>query len=243
MNIDHLLFDALPPEDYGRWCLDKAVASKDESTRKAYLSESILALIRRQGSAGLSLELLEDTAENDTLLKRHWDKNRVFSVPADYYRQNHEVKKLRARREQDKGAFLQCIRNNLGDIEAGAAQPWIFSKLGSAYYGYFIESKGETPEERLNHFFQDDPELVHSVLIGLRCFIHREDIPDMTEIFRVHMENKYLVYTHPYRAGMDELARTGIQQAPELSDDKIEKALAFYYVDGPAKNLSGIKPW
>ena len=232
VNTDHLLFHAEPPEDYGRWCLDKAVVSKDGSTRTAFFSESLLALSRRRGSAGLSLELLEDAAENDTLLKCHWDKYRVFSVPADYYRQNHEVKKLRARREQDKGAFLQCIRNNLEAIEAGMAEPWLFSKLGSAYYGYFIEAKGKTPEERLNHFFRDAPELIHSVLKGLRRFVHREDIPNATEIFQVHIENKYLVYSHPYRAGMDEEAKTGLKALLEPNEDKIAKALAFYYVDG-----------
>ena len=241
VNIDRLLFDALPPKDYGRWCLDKAVASKDESTRTAFLSESILALRRRQGSAGLSLELLEDAVENDALLKSYWDKNRVFSVPADYYRQNHEVKKLRARREQDKGAFLQCIRNNLGAIEAGTAEPWIFSKLGSAYYGYFIEAEGETPEERLNHFFQDDQKLMHSVLKGLRRFIHREDIPNATKIFQAHIENKYLVYPHPYRAGMDEAAKIGLQALLELNEDKIAKALAFYYVDGTGEETDWYK--
>ena len=170
VNIDHLLFHAKPSEDYGCWCLDKSVASTDESARKVFFSESILALIRRQGNAGLSLELLEDAAEKDTLLKRHWDKNKVYPIADDYFRQNQEIKKLQARRDQDKSAFLQYIRNNLGDIKAGAAQPWIFSKLGSAYYGYFIEAKGDTPRERLNNFFRNDPDLIQPVLKGPATF-------------------------------------------------------------------------
>ena len=232
VNIDHLLFHAQPPQNYGIWCLHKAVASKDESARKVFFSEIILALIRRQGNAELSLELLEDTVESDPLLKRHWDENRVFSIPADYYEQNQKVKKVQAKREQDKSAFVQNIKNNLGDIEAGTAQPWIFTKLGSAYYGYFIESKGDVPAERLNDFFRNNPDLIQPVLKGLLRFLYREDIPEVTDIIRIHMDGKYYVYSHPYRAGMDELAATDIQQALALGEDKLAKALAFNYVDG-----------
>ena len=146
-----------------------------------------------------------------------------------------KIRKLKNFRQDEikiKAAFLQYIRNNLGDIKAGAAQPWIFSKLGSAYYGYFIEAKGDTPRERLNNFFRNDPDLIQPVLKGLQRFLYREDIPEVTNIVRTHMEGKSYVYSHPYRAGMDELAQTGSQQSLELDEDKITKALAFYYVDG-----------
>ena len=231
-KISDRLFNADLPEDYGRWCLDKAIVSEDENIRRYYFTKSISTLVLEKGNTGMSLELVEKAVAKDIRLKQYWDVNRVREIKPEYSRTGRE--RIRHRDEQDhaKKAFLQHIRNSLRDIEAGTATPRIFSKLGSAYYGYFIDSIGDTPEERLNHFFRNDQELVNSVLNGLRRFIHREDIPDVDEILRMHMENKYLVYSHPYRAGMDVLVETGIQQVLQLGEDKIAKALAFYYADG-----------
>ena len=170
--------------------------------------------------------------EENFNLRQYRDKYRIEDSSPGYGRAMRERIRLRDEQDQAKRTLLQYIRNNVRDIEAGTANPGIFSKLASAYYGYFIESTGGAPRERLNHFFRDDPELARSVLNGLRRFIHREDIPDVTEIFREHLENKSLVYAHPYRAGMDELAGTGKQQVLQLGEDKIANALAFYYADG-----------
>lgn len=164
--------------------------------------------------------------------RQYGDKYRIEDSSPGYSRATRERIRLRDELDQAKKALLQYTRNNVRDIEAGTANPGIFSKLASAYYGYFVESKGDTPRERLNYFFRDDPELAQSVLNGLRRFIHREDIPDVTEILRLHLENKSLVYAHPYRAGMDELAGTRKQQVLQLDEDRIASALAFYYADG-----------
>ena len=240
-KIDERLFHAGLPEDYGYWCLDKTRTTKNEQVAKYLFWQSVLSLDTGKGNAGLSLELIKDAAVKDVRFKRDWDEYSDRQTKPDDSRYKQERKQQLDEQDQAKKAFLQTVRNNLREIEAGTAEPWIFSKLGSAYYGYFIESKGDTPRERLNLFFQNDLELAHSVLAGLRHFIHREDIPDVTEIYRVHMENKYLVYSHPYRAGMDELARTRIQQVLELSEDKIAKALAFYYVDGTGEEPAWYK--
>ena len=231
-KIREQLFNANVPEDYGRWCLDNAIVSENENIRRYFFTEGVATLVLGKGNAGMSLDLVEAAVAKHSRLKQYWDVNRVREIHPEYTRASRE--RIRHRGEQDRArsAFLQFIRNNLREIEAGTAIPGIFSKLGSAYYGYFIESTGDTPKERLNHFFSNDPEITQSVLVGLRRFIYREDIPNMTEIFRVHMENKYLVYSHPYRGGMDELAKSGPQTLLELNEDKIVKALAFYYVDG-----------
>jgi predicted AAA+ superfamily ATPase len=174
-------------------------------------------------------------------LRQYRDKYKIEDSSPEYSRAMRERIRLRDEQDQAERALLQYIRNNVGDIEAGTANPGIFSKLASAYYGYFIGSTGDSPRERLNRFFRDDPELMRSVLNGLRRFIHRKDIPDVAEIFRVHMENKHLVYSHPYLAGMDELAGTGKQQALQMSEDKIANALAFYYADGTGEQPAWYK--
>ena len=230
-KIRDRLFNADLPGDYGCWCLDKAIVSEDEKIRKYYFTESISTLVLEKGNTGISLELVEEAVAKDSCLKRYWDVHQVREISPEYSKSNRERIRHRNEKEQAKKAFLQYIRNNLREIEAGTAEPGIFSKLASAYYGYFIESRGDNPLERLSCFFDNDIGLVQSTLNGLQRFIHREDIPDVTEILQAHMENKYLVHSHPYRAGMDELARSGKQTLLELSEEKIAKALAFYFVD------------
>ena len=236
-RISERLFNSDLPEDYGRWCLDKAVVSEDENIHRYYFTESISTLVLGKGNTGISLELVEEAVAKDSRFKQYWEVNRVREIRPEYSKSNH--KRIRQRNEQDqaKKAFVQFVRNNLANIEAGTADRGIFKNLGSAYFGYFIDAIGDTPEERLNHFFPDDPELAQSVLVGLRRFIHREDVPDVTEILQARMENKHLVFSHPYRAGMDELARSGVQTLLELGEDKIAKALAFYFADGTEETV------
>ncbi len=232
--IRHRLFKANVPEDYSRWCLYKAGMTQSKQAAEYFFRQMALSLETGKGNAGMSLELVEKAVAKDIRLKRYWDKYNAREIRQD---DRYAQERIRHRDEQDrkKKAFLQHIRNNLSGIEAGTAETGIFSQISFAYYGYFIDSQGNTPLGRLKHFFENDTELMHSVLNGLRRFIHREDIPEVTEIFQAHTENKYLVYSHPYRAGMDVLAETGLQQALELGEDKIAKALAFYYADGNDK--------
>ena len=231
-RISEWLFNSELPEHYGRWCLDKVRTTKSEQVAKYLFRQSVDSLNTGKGNSGVSLELMEEAAVNDNDLKRHWDKYRVSDIkPEDSYHKQR-IKRKREEQDQDKKAFVQFIRNNLREIEAGTAKPEIFSKLASAYYGYFIESRGDNPSERLRHFFDDDIGLVQAISNGLRRFVYREDIPDVKEILQAHVENKHSVCSHPYRAGMDELARSGRQTLPELEQDKIEKALAFHFADG-----------
>ena len=230
-RISDRLFHADVPDDYGYWCLEKARTSNDKNTREFFFFQCVSTLVLGKGNAGISLELIEDASANDNELKRHWDEYRVRDIKPEDSNHKQRIKQIREKQDQDKKAYLQYIRKNLRDIEAGTASSSIFNDLGTAYYGYFIDSTGENAAERLNFFFQDDLKLVHSVLNGLRSFIHRKDIPEVTDIIRLNMENRYYVNSRPYRAGMDVLAENGIKQILELSEDKISKALAFYFVD------------
>ena len=230
-RISGRLFHADVPDDYGYWCLEKARTSDDKNTREFFFSQCVSTLVSGKGNIGISLELIEDAAADGNELKRHWDEYRVRDIKLEDSNHKQRIKQIREKRDQDKKAYLKYIRMNLSDIKAGTASISIFKDLGTAHYGYFIDSRGENAAERLNFFFQDDSELVHSALNGLQSFIHREDIPEVTDIIRMNMENKYYFYSRPYRAGMDALAENGIKQILELSEDKISKALAFYFVD------------
>ena len=234
-RISARLFNADFPEDYGRWCLHKAMAGDDQNIRKYFFSESISTLFAENGNTGMSLELVEEAVARDSCLKQYWNVNRVAEISPEYGQSNRARKRFGNEKEQAKQAFLQYVRNNLREIEAGTAKPALFSKLASAYYGYFIEARGDNPRARLMHFFNNDIGLVQSMLSGLQRFIYREDIPDSKEILQAHVDGKHSIYSHPYRAGMDELAKGALRTLLELEQDKLEKALAFHLADGTEK--------
>ena len=229
------LFGADLPEDYGRWCLDKAKSADNETIAKYLFMESARVLFTRKGNSGMSLELVEAETAKDTRLKSYWDEARVAEIDPGYSKSNLERIKRREREKQEKQAFVQSIKNNLTSIEAGTASPGIFDQLSGAYYGRFTEARGDTLLERLNDFFGHDSDLVHSVLKGLRRFLDREDIPEVTEIFQLNKDGFYSTYSYPYRAAMDELVKDGDQQILQIGEDKIEKALAFQFADGSDK--------
>ena len=227
-KIRERLFRSDLPDDYGLWCLEKAKISNSEDIRRYFFTESLATLATGEGNTGMSLELVEEAVEIDIGLKQYWEVKRVGEIKPEYSSYKQKRKQQMDEQAQAKSRFLQFIRNNLRDIEAGTADFGIFEDLGSAYFGYFIESMGNQPLERLMDFFMDDEHLVRSVLIGLGRFIYREDIPGATEILEQYKKAPYFFYSRPYRAGMDMLA----EQVLQLSEDKIERALAFHYVDG-----------
>ena len=240
-RISDRLFDTDMPDDYGLWCLDKAGTSEDENIREYYFKQSLSTLVTGKGNAGMSLDLVEEAAAKDSRLRQYWDINRVGEVNTEYSRANRERIRHRDEQDQAKNAFLQFIRSNLRDIEAGTAELWIFKELGSAYFGYSIQSMGNSPLERLMYFFESDKCLVKSVLLGLIRFIDREDIPDVADIFELYKKDEYFFCSRPYRAGMSELAEVGKQHVVQLDENKIAKALAFYYVDGTGEETGWYK--
>ncbi len=232
MQITEWLFFAKPPDDYGLWCLEIARTTENETIGNHFFIRSLETLMGGSGSAGMSLEVIEDAAEKDIRVKRYWKKYRVSEIPNDSSRYMLNRNRRREKREQNKQAFLHYIKNNLGDIEEGKANPGIFYDVGRIYYGRLVDSTGDTPRERLTFFFENDLKSVHSILNGLRRFLDRDDIPTASQIFQLFMENKSHRHFLPYLAAVNEL---DVQKIPQLAGDQIEKALAFYYVDGKNK--------
>ncbi len=196
---------------------------------KYYFNESSRSVGSELDNAGLVRGRIEETASQPYLkgLQGHFKTSVI--LPEDSYAQ-----KLARRNEcfrQEKQADIQFIRNRIKDIKSGRAEPGIYYRIGFAYYGHLSSAKGDTPLERLNDLFDGDADIVQAVLTGLRHFIVREDIPDITAIFRMSLDNKHFFHSHPYRAALDELFKEDRKKLLELDEDKLEKALAFYFVD------------
>lgn len=220
-------------EDYVRWCLKKARESNNEKMAEQLFEQSVGALYGGKGNVGMSLELIEETLEQDPRLKPHWERLMITPVDrgygADYWNRAQERKERQQQEEDKRREYAQYIgeKKRLKDIETGRASPAIFHNLGAIYYGFFLDVVGESPKERLRNCFKDNPSLVGPILAGLQNFLRREDLPTVEAI--IENNEKFPFHSLPCLAGMNELGQKGKQAILDLGEDNIKKALAFYF--------------
>lgn len=234
------LFDGnLMFEDYGRWCLNKARESSNEKMAEWLFEQSVWTTEGGKWNVGLSLELIEETVEQDPRLKPHWERLRIMQIDrgpeAEYWNRAQERKKRRQQEEEKQRKYTQSIEERLKDIETGVASPAIFHDLSAIYYGSLLGASGANPRERLRNYFGDNPGLVGPILTGLQNFLRREDLPKVEAIIKLDNEKgtsdtRLYVHSLPCLAGMHELDQKGRQEKIfDLGEDNIKKALAFYF--------------
>lgn len=225
-------------EDYGPWCLKKARESSNEKMAGWLFEQSVRALYGGKGNVGLSLELIEETVEQDPRLTPHWERQRIVPIDrgygAEYWNDAQERKEKQRQEEEKQRKYTQSIEKHLKDIETGMASPAIFHDLGAIYYGYFRDVAGASPRERLHNCFKYNPGLVVSILTGLQNFLRREDLPEVEAIIELNNEKgksatRLYVHSLPCLAGMNELSQKGKQAILDLGEDNIKKILAFYF--------------
>ena len=201
-------------EDYGRWCLNKARESSNEKTAERLFVESVKTLDREKGNVGMSLELIEETLEQDPRLKPHWERLRITQIDRGYgaedWNSAQQRKEERRQEGEEQRKHTQFIEKHLPDIETGMASPEIFHNLGGIYYGFFWGVGGGSPKERLRNCFKYNPGLVGPILTGLKNFLRREDLPKVEAIIKLDNKkgtNTTWRYVHslPCLAGMNEL--------------------------------------
>ena len=233
-----LLYGSLLFEDYGRWCLNKVRQSSNEKIAGWLFEQSVRTLYGGKGNVGMSLELIEETLEQDPRFKPHWERMRLTPIDhgygAEYWNGAQERKEERRQKEEKRRKDTQSIEEHLPDIETGIASPAIFHHLGGIYHGFFWGVVGGSPKERLHNRFKDNPGLVGPILTGLQNFLCREDLPEVEAIIKLNNEkgtNAARLYFHslPCLAGMNELGQKGKQAILDLGEDNIKKALAFYF--------------
>ena len=220
-------------EDYVRWCLNKARESSNEKTAVRLFELTIWALYRRKENVGMSLELIEETLEQDPRLKPLWERLRITQIDRGYGAENwkraQERKEKRQQEEEKWRKYTQSIEECLNDVETGRAFLATFHNLGRIYYGFFWGVVGGSPKERLRNCFKYNLGLVGPILTGLQNFLRREDLPEVEAIIKLSNEKILPFHSLPCLAGMNELGQKGKQAILDLGEDNIKKALAFYF--------------
>ena len=218
INVLRRLYGASPPSDYGLWCLEQAVTMVDERPLvAAHLLEMAFQAHRdHSGSAGLSLEVLQEQARKNTKLKRRLHE--LLSAPPIHQEHLEYQEKRRKEKEREQQQWLDSVRSKKAELLENRAAPQLLYHLATHY---FMGQKAI--EERL----RGDRGLIAAVLYGLRGVIDRKDVPDLEEILRLREEKKTHFLDLPFLASIEEAEKA--TDPSQWDDDLIGKAIGFYY--------------
>ena len=229
-DLQHRLYGASPPNDFGHWCLERAVAVADTKPQVAdhLLKEAVRAHKRQSANEGLSLEVLQEHTRKNEKLKTSLD--RLLSLPAippeylEYLEKDREHIEEQKRQEQQ---WLDYLRSNVAALRENRAAHALLYRMAQEYFGssFNVDDGPKAIEELL----QGDRDLIDGTLQGLRGVIDREDVPDIDEILSLREEGRMHYLGEPLLAGLAEIERTAPEDPSRWDDERIRKAIGFYY--------------
>ena len=229
------LYQAKPPDDYGLWCLQRMTLLSDDELARNMLQEAVNSIREQRGNEGLSLELIEETVAGNEKYQTWWTEFRVCCVEKeDWLRQNrwrHDADKRKEDKRKERNEWVHYVRSQESALREGTALPRLLHDLSGVYFGRFLNLKGDTPVERLHHFLGQDEGLVEAVLEGFRRSMDRKDVPAVGEIIQLDVQSQHHPLCYPSLAGLSENSRYSPEYILQLSDNQIEKAIAFYLTE------------
>ena len=228
--VERRLFRAERPADFGRWCLDQALAANDPEVASWFMERVAVSVQRRPHDEGLSREIVEERIRGRTPLVRTFIREldrllKTDELDADIRRENQ----ARRKEEQEEwGRWRNAIRSHRAALRENRAEPAVLDQLATAYFGWYVNVEGDTPRERLQYLLADE-DLIEEVTNAFRGAIRRSDVPSPAEIIRLHARNRPHHLALPFLAGLEELGRAAPAATLPLDEEQIRQALALHY--------------
>lgn len=237
-ETEHHIYDARLPPDTADWLFEQAESFKSAEARNYLFNRGAMALLRQlEYTPSLLHALLSITARHpelqpnvDAWLRCDWD---------DWRREDAQRKRSQSSEEEKRVADWQAfLRTHHAAVESGTAHPKIMNDLAMIYFGRFRETQGENPLMRLQTWFGGDAGMPLTVLTGLQRTLAREDLPTVSEIVKLAVDNRHHYIAEACLAGAEELFRTEPRQLLALDDEILARLVCFRfthdYNDTPA---------
>ena len=125
------------------------------------------------------------------------------------------------------------LRDNAPLLQSDKAPPQQLHFLASLYFGHSAWAVGESAQQRLQRFLEDD-DLAKLALDALAHVPSRPDLPSVQEAFELSARNRMSSLAWPLLAGYEECSTRG-SDAP-LPDDRLRQVLAIHALYDPASN-------
>ena len=228
--VEQRLFDAERPNDFGRWCLEQALAANDPEVASWFIVRVADSMHRRLHDEGLSREIVEECIRGKaslgpTFTERLSELEESDAVVANF-RGRNEARKEEQRQEWTE--WRDAVRSRRAALRENRVEPAVLDQLATAYFGRYVNVEGDTPRERLQYFLVDE-DLIEEVTDAFRGAVGRSDVPGPSEIIRLHARNRRHHLALPFLAGLEELGRAPPARTLPLDEERIRKALALHY--------------
>ena len=250
-NVRNRLYDASRPADIGLWCLKQAVAMADARPHVAelLLGWAFLAHDDPSINEGLSLDILKEHTRKSETLRAYLDRLLVPSPTSPEEQEWRERGKKYAEEErQEKEKLLAYVRANETALRENRAAPRLLYEIAHTYFVGFEKSGGLDfaggrfaiveragsvgGVQAVKQWLDGDQGLTDAALQGLHGMIDREDVPDVEEVLDLEIQRRMHYLGLPFLAALEEIERDPKDDASKWDDDRIRKAVAFYYCYG-----------
>ena len=206
------------PADYTDWCLDRATAVADHEAARYFMHEVALSVHRRRHDEGLSREVVEKCIGGNAALRQVFAERlaELEGYDAQDARLRQEDEALDEAwvrmRQRERREWREAVTSQQAALREGRGDSALLDQLALAWFGGYVAVEGDTPADRLRCLLGDDDlpgddDPIQAVLDALRGTVGRPDVPDPSEIVRLHSEHRRHRLALPFLAGMRCLLR------------------------------------
>ncbi len=229
------------PSDFGRWCLDQAVAlaGTEPDTAQELLSRAFASRADPATGKGLRVETMHRETLGHPVLARRLDE--LLRPPRPPQREDgflEETEEQRRREEEDRNRqrddqraeWVQYLQDNETSLRANRFSPPDLHTLAMAYLGMFVDDdENAAPSSRVSDFIGGDQQLVAAVVAALRGAMLRDEVPPVAETISLHSQSRHSWMAYPVLASLHLLDSEDPARLDGLGDERKRRALATYY--------------
>ncbi len=216
------------PPDFGVWCLDQAVAAGSRVIAEWFVAQVADCLHFSRWDAGLSRKAVSGRLAGSAGLKDVSD-SRMIELEALSANNDISKSRLQERPRTRRSDWHVHVKPFEGELRAGRVRPALLHQLATAYFGGYLDIRGNSPRDRLNALLANDENLVDAVLSGFRNTLVRDDLPSIASVMRLGRKNRIHHLALPFMAGMEELANASPSGRLNLDHRNLRLALAIHY--------------
>ena len=234
-HVAESLYEARLPEDFGRFCLDRASELADARPR---LAEWLLQqAIQHSAEEEITLEELTERTRHRGNLSERLPSLLQTPLPHWYLDGKREEKDFTVEQSQREAQWERQVRSEAEALRENRASPALLHAVAMAYLGTLDQYVIGPSHER----WFSDAVLVEAALSGLRGVPYRQDVPEVAEILRLRAESRFHYLSLPFLAGLEVIEREDPARLGTLDDTGRRTALALYYTV-PTGRLE-LPPW
>lgn len=226
------LYGVAVPDDIGAWHLQQVNQTLNDDLAREHLSRAIHALTEQQGTAGLTLEMIEAWAAG------HPDRghllNGLLAWDIDPWRlEDATERKSRdlAKRETRRANAIN-LHKMLPAIESDAAGAGLMHQLAGVWMDLYTDTHGSTPAERFDSYCENGEAVLAMAEAGFRLCPQRDDLPTVDAIVDLSIKQKEHFIRRPCLVGMELRWRDGVEEIDVLPDEMLRRMVAFRLTDG-----------